>query len=153
MAQASFSTGTRSHLLQAVVRLCGESIFIVEPAAGVAEPPEYKYNRRLVNPGAPVGNRRSRPDLPSNIPDSDPSMPDYNEFITRIYRILQPFLKPGQRLNEDSELVAELGLTSLQVMMMIEQIEDDFDITVPLNILPDIRTIGDLAVQLEKLLP
>ena len=80
-------------------------------------------------------------------------MPDYNEFVTRIYRILQPFLKPGQTLNEDSELVAELGLTSLQVMMMIEQIEDDFDITVPLNILPDIRTVGDLAVQLEKLLP
>ena len=80
-------------------------------------------------------------------------MPDYNEFITRIYRILQPLLKPGQTLNEDSELVAELGLTSLQVMMMIEQIEDDFDITVPLNILPDIRTIRDLAEQLEKLLP
>jgi acyl carrier protein len=79
-------------------------------------------------------------------------MPDYNEFITRIFRILQPFLKPGQALSEDSELVSELGLTSLQVMMMIEQIEDDFDITVPLNILPDIRTIRDLAVQLEKLL-
>jgi acyl carrier protein len=49
--------------------------------------------------------------------------------------------------------VAELGLTSLQVMMMIEQIEDDFDISVPLNILPDIRTVRDLARQLEKLLP
>jgi len=35
---------------------------------------------------------------------------------------------------------------------LIEQIEDDFDITVPLNILPDIRTIRDLAVQLENLL-
>jgi len=79
-------------------------------------------------------------------------MPDYNEFITRIFTTLQPFLKPGQALNEDSELVSELGLTSLQVMMLIEQIEDDFDITVPLNILPDIRTIRDLAVQLEKLL-
>jgi acyl carrier protein len=80
-------------------------------------------------------------------------MPDYSEFIIRIYKILQPFLKPGQTLNEDSELVAELGLTSLQVMMMIEQIEDDLDITVPLNILPDIRSIRDLALQLEKLRP
>ena len=79
-------------------------------------------------------------------------MPDYNEFITRIFTTQQPFLKPGQVLSEDSELVSELGLTSLQVMMLIEQIEDDFDITVPLNILPDIRTIRDLAVQLEKLL-
>jgi acyl carrier protein len=80
-------------------------------------------------------------------------MPDYNEFIARIVGLLQPFVKPGQALGADSELVSELGLTSLQVMMMIEQIEDEFDISVPLNILPDIRTIGDLAVQLEKLLP
>ncbi len=80
-------------------------------------------------------------------------MPDYNEITARICALLQPFIKGDLTLNEDSELVAELGLTSLQVMMMIEQIEDDFDITVPLNILPDIRTIRDLAVQLEKLLP
>jgi len=78
-------------------------------------------------------------------------MPEYNELITRIYAILQPFLKPEVELTEDSELVAELGLTSLQVMTLIEHIEDDFDISVPLNILPDIRTIRDLANQLTRL--
>jgi len=78
-------------------------------------------------------------------------MPDYNDFLARIYEILKPFSKHGRILNEDSELVTELGLTSLQVMELIEQIEDHFDISVPLNILPDIRTIGDLALQLEKL--
>lgn len=78
-------------------------------------------------------------------------MPDYTDFLTRIYEILKPFSKGGVILNEDSELVTELGLTSLQVMELIEQIEDHFDISVPLNILPDIRTIGDLARQLERL--
>lgn len=78
-------------------------------------------------------------------------MPDYNDFLSRIYEILKPFAKQGRILNEDSELVSELGLTSLQVMELIEQIEDHFDISVPLNILPDIRTIRDLALQLEKL--
>ena len=80
-------------------------------------------------------------------------MPEYKEITTRICTLLQPFVKRGLALTEYSELVGELGLTSLQVMMMIEQIEDDFDISVPLNILPDIRTIRDLARQLEKLLP
>jgi len=37
------------------------------------------------------------------------------------------------------------------VMELIEQIEDHFDMSIPLNILPDIRTIHDLALQLEKL--
>jgi acyl carrier protein len=78
-------------------------------------------------------------------------MPEYNEFITRIYAVLQPFVKPEIELTEDSELVTELGLTSLQVMTLIEHIEDDLDISVPLNILPDIRTIRDLANQLIKL--
>jgi acyl carrier protein len=78
-------------------------------------------------------------------------MPDYNDFLSRIYEILKPFAKHGRILNADSELVTELGLTSLQVMELIEQIEDHFDISVPLNILPDIRTIRDLALQLEKL--
>lgn len=78
-------------------------------------------------------------------------MPDYNEYLTSIYTLLQPFLKEGVILGENTELVAELGLASLQVMTMIEQIEDHFDISIPLNILPDIRTISDLAQQLEKL--
>ncbi|VAW73131.1 hypothetical protein MNBD_GAMMA14-2705, partial [hydrothermal vent metagenome] len=47
----------------------------------------------------------------------------------------------------------ELGLTSLQVMELIEQLEDHFDMSIPLNILPDIRTVHDLALALEKLDP
>ena len=78
-------------------------------------------------------------------------MPDYDEFITRIYEILKPFAKRGHILNEETELVTDLGLTSLQVMELIEQIEDHFDMSIPLNILPDIRTVQDLALQLEKL--
>ena len=78
-------------------------------------------------------------------------MPDYSEFINKIYQILQPFVKQDITLTEDSELVTELGLSSLQVMMLVEQIEDQFDISVPLNILPDIRSIRDLAQQLENL--
>ena len=78
-------------------------------------------------------------------------MPDYTEFLEHIFEILKPFAKKGVILNENSELVTELGLTSLQVMELIEQIEDHFDMSVPLNILPDIRTVRDLATQLEKL--
>lgn len=78
-------------------------------------------------------------------------MPDYSTFLAQIYEVLRPLAKPGVALDEDSELVTELGLTSLQVMELIEQIEDHFDISIPLNILPDIRTVRDLALHLEKL--
>ena len=35
-------------------------------------------------------------------------MPDYNDFLSRIYEVLKPFAKHGLILNEDSELVTEL---------------------------------------------
>jgi acyl carrier protein len=78
-------------------------------------------------------------------------MPDYNEYLESIYSLLQTFLKEGVSLTEDTELVTELGLTSLQVMTMIEHIEDHFDISIPLNILPEIRTVRDLAQKLVEL--
>ena len=54
-------------------------------------------------------------------------MPDYKDFLERIFEILKPFTKQGVILNEDSELVTELGLTSLQVMELIEQIRTIYD--------------------------
>ena len=78
-------------------------------------------------------------------------MPDYNEHLSIILTILKQFSKPGNIIDEQSELVTGLGLTSLQVMELIENIEDHYDISIPLNILPDVRTVGDLAHQLENL--
>jgi acyl carrier protein len=36
-------------------------------------------------------------------------------------------------------------------MEFIEKIEDHFDISIPLNILPDVNTIGDLATKVRQL--
>ena len=36
-------------------------------------------------------------------------------------------------------------------MEFIEKIEDHFDISIPLNILPDVNTIGDLAKKVREL--
>ena len=76
--------------------------------------------------------------------------PGYDDFLFHINEVLSPFA--GDRvLSEDSDLVNELGFSSLQVMEVIEQIEDRFDMSIPLNILPDVITVGDLAQQLERL--
>ena len=80
-----------------------------------------------------------------------PPMPDYNTYLNRIYEVLQPYVPQGVTLTENSELVADLGLSSIDVMEMIVEIEDHFDISIPLNILPDISTVGDLARSLGKI--
>jgi acyl carrier protein len=79
-------------------------------------------------------------------------MAGYEELLKELLDILKPFAKPGQTLQEETDLVADLGLDSLRVMKLVVEVEDRFDISIPINILPNIRTIRDFAVQLEQLL-
>ena len=78
-------------------------------------------------------------------------MKAYEEILTQLYELLKPSLKDGQELEEDTDLVADLGLDSLRVMTLVEEVEDSLDISIPLNILANVRTIKDFAVQLQQL--
>lgn len=78
-------------------------------------------------------------------------MKSYNEILTELYAILSPYVKKELTLDEGTELVADIGLDSLQVMQILLEVEDRFDISIPLNIIPDVRTIKDFALQLEPL--
>jgi acyl carrier protein len=78
-------------------------------------------------------------------------MSNYREYLPDLYEVLQPFSNEGEQLTEDTQLVADLGLDSLKIMELMLEIEDRFDISIPLNVLPDIRTIKDLAKQVGSL--
>ncbi len=78
-------------------------------------------------------------------------MTDYQEYLNFLYSALEFQNKKQIALSEDTALVADLGLSSLEVMEFIEKIEDHFDISIPLNILPDVNTIGDLAKKVREL--
>ena len=78
-------------------------------------------------------------------------MKSYHEILISLYAILSPYVKKELTLGEETELVADIGLDSLQVMQILLEVEDRFDISVPLNIIPDVRTIKDFALQLEHL--
>ncbi len=78
-------------------------------------------------------------------------MKNHDEILTELYAILTPYVKTELTLDERTELVADIGLDSLQVMQILLEVEDRFDISIPLNIIPDVRTIKDFALQLEHL--
>ena len=78
-------------------------------------------------------------------------MTDYQEYLQFLYTTLEGHNKNNLELTEDTRLVADMGLSSLEVMEFIEKIEDHFDISIPLNILPDVNTIGELATKVEEL--
>jgi acyl carrier protein len=51
-----------------------------------------------------------------------------------------------------SDLVADLGLDSLQVLEVIAELEDRFDISIPLNDVPAARTVAHVVSQVTALI-
>jgi acyl carrier protein len=50
-----------------------------------------------------------------------------------------------------SELVADLGFDSLQVLEVVAELEDRFDISIPLNDVPTTRTVAQVVAQVARL--
>jgi acyl carrier protein len=52
----------------------------------------------------------------------------------------------------ESDLVADLGFDSLQILEVIAELEDRFDISIPLNDVPATRNVGQVVAQVAQLL-
>ena len=79
-------------------------------------------------------------------------MPDYETILKQMYELLDPLVAEEVEIQEASDFVADLGFDSLKVMKLLEKVEDHYDISIPLNILPDIQTVKDFVMQLQRLI-
>lgn len=61
---------------------------------------------------------------------------------------LQPFARPGRPLEADTDIMADLEIDSVAVLDVVMELEEKFDISVPMETVPKIKTIGDLASQI-----
>ena len=71
--------------------------------------------------------------------------------LAALFEILKSFNKTGTELKPETRFSEDLNFDSLVVMEFIAVVEDAFDISVPLNILPDVATINELAIAVEKI--
>jgi len=79
-------------------------------------------------------------------------MPTKEDILQQVLDILKPIVpKKVTEVTAELDLVNDLGLDSLKVMEILENLEDTFDISIPINILPEIRTVEDLVVEIQKL--
>jgi acyl carrier protein len=54
-------------------------------------------------------------------------------------------------LTRGSDLVTDLGFDSLQILEVIAELEDRFDISIPLNDVPSTRTVAQVVAQVTAL--
>lgn len=70
--------------------------------------------------------------------------------LERTIKILSEHVTNGAEIKAESGLVADLGLTSLDIVDIIVAFEDEFDIEIPDQIIPSLTTVQDIADYLEK---
>lgn len=73
------------------------------------------------------------------------------ETHARLIQLIAPFNKKGVELSEATSFANDLELDSLTVMDLVANIEDEWDLNIPLNLLPDLETIGQLTDAVRKL--
>lgn len=72
-------------------------------------------------------------------------MADRAAVFARIRELIAPFNKSDAAVGEDTRFADDLQFDSLTVMDLVAGIEDEWDIVLPLNRLPAIETVGQLA--------
>ena len=79
-------------------------------------------------------------------------MQTQEENLEKLCNILQQNAKLDVVVGAKTMLVTDLGIDSAQLMEILLEVEDEFDISIPLNVLPNVVTVEDLSIELEKLL-
>lgn len=71
--------------------------------------------------------------------------PDVERIVSDLCDMLQRYNKEQIPLNAGTSLGSELNIDSVEVMDLIMEIEDKFNIDIPINLISDVERIEDLA--------
>lgn len=63
----------------------------------------------------------------------------------RICGLLEPLNEKGVKLTREVDLVADLEIDSVSVLDIVMDIEDYYDISIPVNTISETKTIGQLV--------
>jgi acyl carrier protein len=69
-----------------------------------------------------------------------------------IVAVLEARTPPGTRITPSAKIARDLGLDSVAVMDFVMDIEDHFDISIPLDRIAEVETVEDLTRAVEALL-
>lgn len=75
---------------------------------------------------------------------------DMDSIVGVLCEFLQKYNKERIELTAATNLGSDLDIDSVEVMDLIMEIEDEFDIDIPINLVSDIERIGDLASLVNK---
>ncbi|MEL6360235.1 MAG: phosphopantetheine-binding protein [Pseudomonadota bacterium] len=83
--------------------------------------------------------------------ERSPIQEDDDLVFHRICTLLEPLNHKGVKLTRDTDLVADMEVDSVSVLDIVMDIEDTYDVSIPVNTMSEIRTIGELVDAIHKI--
>lgn len=74
-----------------------------------------------------------------------------DDVFNEIVRRLEPYRKTESAVSLATDISRDLTLDSLAVMDFLMDLEERFDISIPLNLVPEIQTVGDLVTTIARI--
>lgn len=62
-----------------------------------------------------------------------------------IYDVIRSSTETELELRDDLHLITQMGLSSVEIMLLISDLEDQFAIELPISELRDVATVGQLC--------
>ncbi len=69
---------------------------------------------------------------------------DEQEIFDKLSELLQPYNEKQIELKPQTEIAVDLAIDSVSVMDFVMEVEDHFDMDIPLNVLSETHTMKDL---------
>lgn len=76
---------------------------------------------------------------------------DHNSILQNLCHHLEHFASADIKIVPETDLIDELAIDSVKLLSLIMEIEDEFDISIPINVLADVNTVRDLADLIYKI--
>jgi len=71
--------------------------------------------------------------------------PSREDIFRDLCTLLTPFNSGGIELKPTTDISGDLNIDSVTVMDFVMEVEDHFDVEIPLNVLAETRTMNDLV--------
>ena len=77
-------------------------------------------------------------------------MSDGERVLQELVPLLERYNRTGKAILPTTDLAADLNIDSVAAMDLIMELEERFDIDIPINLVSDMATVADLASVVER---
>ena len=79
------------------------------------------------------------------------SAPTNSEIYDKICELLKPYNPKKHPIEHSSGIMSDLEVDSVAVFDLIMELEDHYDISIPMEMVTDIKTVGELVLAVKGL--